>query len=254
MLRVRDWWIQFPIFWSAVIGHAAVARPEGATALAVLAGVSLVELFVIAGAYTFNDLADLRQDEVGGKQTDSGPSRSARLWLTATLTSTGMVLAWWLFETPTALVLISLQAFFGYAYSAQPIRLKERGVLGVLTAASMQRLPPFLMCVAELGASPLVDGVLAAWLLVFGFIMIVEHQIADLTHDTRSGTRTFVRSIGPSAAGSLRARLYGGHVVAVTGCALVVAVLAGWPGWWGVVVVTMVPLDLGRRVRRYYRR
>ena len=118
------------------------------------------------------------------------------------------------------------------AYSVRPIRLKERGVWGLLTAAVAQwSLPILAVSAAEPGGwlRP------SAWSLsalgfAIGLRWITVHQLQDAAVDRRAGVRTHVSSgahVWPVLASSFAAEIV----------ALAVILLLGWPTSIPAVIV-----------------
>jgi hypothetical protein len=84
-------------------------------------------------------------------------------------------------------------------YSLPPIRLKTRGVLGLLADASGAHLFPTLLAVSLVyrwrgePIDPIWFASVAVWSLTFGLRGILWHQLSDLDNDEKIGLRTFAR-------------------------------------------------------------
>lgn len=162
---------------------------------------ALVALHASFG-YAANSWSDIESDRAASKPNPfHGVSVSKALSLvtaTALLTLAGSFLV--LSAKPIALGL-SLSLFVcSVAYSLRPVRLKERGIAGLIVSAVAQRSLPALIVFAAIGSWSLGGAVLVGAMTVTGLRFILAHQMADLLSDRRSSTRTFVSSRGAATA------------------------------------------------------
>jgi 4-hydroxybenzoate polyprenyltransferase len=91
-------------------------------------------------------------------------------------------------------------------YSMPPVRLKERGLLGLVTTIVAQQPLPAAMVVAALGG----EWTWSTWLFILyitlrGICSDVGHQMRDRARDQLAGARTFAVTRGHAVI----ARLYG---------------------------------------------
>lgn len=192
LTRWRDWVQSKLPFLTAV---TVLLLPSTTTAPRVLEIVATV----VAGAafgYGLNDVADRASDARAGK-VNRAAGVSRRRWLPYLILTGagafGLSVVWAPDAAAPALVLLSLG--LAIAYSLPPLRLKERGAAGVVSAAAAQWAVPVLVVAA---AEP--DGWLhpSAWLfsllsLAIGTRWMVAHQLVDSVRDERSGVRTYAR-------------------------------------------------------------
>jgi 4-hydroxybenzoate polyprenyltransferase len=84
-------------------------------------------------------------------------------------------------------------------YSARPVRLKERGVAGVVAGAAAQwTLPVLALAAAEPGAlRRAATGAAALLALAIGVRWMAMHQLSDAENDRRAGVRTVASRGGP---------------------------------------------------------
>lgn len=145
-----------------------------------------------------NDLTDFDDDRASGKANRlAGKSRGfvAAVLACCILPGAGIAIHWRGEPLLLSLYLASWVAFT--LYSLPPIRLKNRGVLGLLADASGAHLFPGLLAVAVVYSRRVgpVDTVwlvsVAVWSLSCGARGILWHQIGDLRNDEKTGLRTF---------------------------------------------------------------
>jgi 1,4-dihydroxy-2-naphthoate octaprenyltransferase len=129
------------------------------------------------------------------------------------------------------------------AYSLPPVRLKQRGLGGVLADALYAHALPLAFAGATMqavgdtlpGGQP-PEALLwltgLSWSLCLGLRNILTHQLADAANDRRSGTRTFVVGAGTRLARALRRSLLGAEVI------LFVSLLAALDPAWLAVLAT----------------
>lgn len=157
-----------------------------------------------------NDLADRADDARAGKPNRMAGASTIRsaLWLVVPLVC-GLVWCW-LWRDKPQLLLPYLAAWCAFAaYSLPPLRLKQRGLAGVLADASGAHLLPALLAVAlaadRQNQLPQTGWALAVglWSFAYGLRGIVWHQLADRANDVASGTRTLATRIAPERLGAL---------------------------------------------------
>jgi len=84
-------------------------------------------------------------------------------------------------------------------YSIKPIRLKERGFLGVITAMITQRPLPFLLFAFLVPYNnQYLVYYLFVWLCIIGISIMLTHQFSDFVNDEKAGVDTLATRIGKS--------------------------------------------------------
>jgi hypothetical protein len=198
--RFKDWWwsktvllmgtVYLLAFWFGISFERFV--PLALLFLCTIIGFSSV-------GYLLNDLFDQKQDMLAGKK-NSLAGKPAFFVLLLFLVSLAFVFLPWLYLPADrfSYSLIVFQLLLFVVYSAPPIRLKERGVAGVITDSLYAHgVPPIL---AAYTFSMAIDRPffgykllwLFAWQFASGVRNILMHQSEDIPADKRSGSRTFV--------------------------------------------------------------
>jgi 4-hydroxybenzoate polyprenyltransferase len=194
--RLARWpeWAQSKLPFS---GAAALllAAPSEPRLLAIMATVALWAAF----GYGVNDVADRRTDRAAGKANHADALPAAGVAAFLALTAGGafaLSLAWAPDAVGPALVLVGIA--LALVYSLPPVRLKGRGVAGLVGAAVAQWSLP-VMAAAAADTRGWADP--AAWafaLLGFavGIRWMVNHQRSDVAGDRRAAVSTYAAAGG----------------------------------------------------------
>lgn len=218
---------------------------------------SLCTIAGIAGfAYFLNDLTDARKDLLAGRDNVVAGMR----WGTRLLVLSLFLLAAlgpWLYLPLTRIsaFLLVLEFVLFLVYCVPPFRLKERGVLGLLTDATYAHALPAVLAaltfsyLAEEPYSGLRRFLLAlgVWQGILGIRNIVLHQVQDHDADVRSGNRTLAVVLGPTRLTTfLTFGLVPMEVVAAGAFALVLSERMPWlvPAYGAFILLTMARLRL----------
>jgi 4-hydroxybenzoate polyprenyltransferase len=214
LVRLGEWWSSklpplFAVAYLFLAGPPPAAPQSGAAALALLL-VSAVA--TAAWGHLLNDLADAEVDRLSGRPRPAARlSRAAAGWLlTAAL---ALAVAPWtlLPESPVAHGALGLTLALLALYSLPPVRLKERGLAGLLADALYAHALPMAITIGLFGAvaasaagaaaaEPRFGGALGAlpatllvlWKLAQGLCGALASQIKDRKRDRLSGVRTWV--------------------------------------------------------------
>jgi 4-hydroxybenzoate polyprenyltransferase len=158
----------------------------------------------LAFGYAINDYSDRDIDYRAGKPNAIGElsTNTAFIWLIA-LATAGMTLLIPFVANPYLPVTALVSYVIAIAYSVRPLRLKERGLIGLLVAAFAQRSAPLMI-----GMGIFQSYGEASWLLVVLFVIIglrwmLVHQLLDFDSDRHTQVATFVQSIGKDRATAL---------------------------------------------------
>ena len=179
----------------------------------------------LAFGYVFNDWVDRDADLRVGKASIVGgwrPGWAAGMLLGlagASFLSLGPLL-----QQSAALVLVALSYGLALAYSMPVIRLKERGLLGLLSAGLAQRTMPAALVFAVASRTPLIPALVYVTLIsVVGLRWMVAHQLVDHANDVTTATRTFVVHMGYAGALRWLPRMVAAELVLGSGLVLLVA-------------------------------
>ncbi len=246
-IRLGNWWAQkIPpvlLLLDVELVRRNASAGESLEATAVLVGcVSCVAAY----GHVLNDWCDVRDDALAGKANamrDLGIEKRAALC--ASFLVAGFATLAPLADAWPARVVLALNYLWPTLYSIPGIRLKERGLLGVVSDAAGSHVTPtiFAFTVASIFVPGRVDFAITViavlWSAALGIKGIVYHQIADRAADEIAGVSTFVDSFDQS-------RLFavlGAYNVAVEfplSVALVVAIASVAPLAIAALVVYLV--------------
>ena len=205
--RLWSWWeFKTPVFLGVAYLVGLATMQSFALVWPALVKVIVALIPVASFVCVINDITDAEEDQRAGKSnTMAGRSALFKATWVFLCLSGGMAGCWMLADRPTALALyLANWLAFGF-YSIPPIRLKTRGVWGVLADASGGQLLPTLwvaFTVAPLSAgslSPALVAILGLWSFSLGLRGILAHQAADLANDQKSETKTLIVRWGADA-------------------------------------------------------
>lgn len=199
LMRAAEWWDKLlHLSGSAflILYHSGQTE-AGARGLALY---TASVLCLLSGGYAINDIADHNPDRIVGRavvRRDHSIATAAAMLAMGMIflcASTNRVL-------PNAIALVTV--LIGAGYSLPPLRIKERGVWGLIAGAVAQRPALFLIFAAMHGTWDWLGAILTAWLLFGGLLGMLGHQILDYPRDLAAGVRTFVTAHGQRLAMSL---------------------------------------------------
>ncbi len=214
LLRYLAWRSSGLIRYNAIWQNAAALFYVGLVrrwfGLGYVRDVALFLLFSLTGTaygYLVNDLADVELDRRAGKpNVFQGMSRAKVILVIATVLGVMIVCGLPFIHRPGFVPLWMAWTLAATLYSVPPVRLKERGVLGLSATIAAQHAIPATMAFTAL-------GYLQAWgaLVFIGYITLrgicsdVGHQMRDRERDEAAGATTFAVRHGHWVI----ARLYG---------------------------------------------
>jgi 4-hydroxybenzoate polyprenyltransferase len=199
--RASEWWgYKFaPLLATA---YATVALSGGPLLPLVPRLLGLLLAFTVGAVYVslINDWTDRADDQAGAKvnRLAQVPGR----WLAGAVALTvgvGVAFGWYFWRVSPLAGLLYLGAWVAYSlYSVPPLRLKARGIWGLLADATGAHVFPQLLTVVLLsnwaGAAPAPAWLAAVgvWALGSGLRNILWHQLGDAGPDAQAGVNTFV--------------------------------------------------------------
>lgn len=203
MFRFNNWWsVIIPqilgwIYYSELGSDQSFLIADWHKVALFLGGVLAISSF----GYVFNDYCDLDSDKISGKGNSlSGFSSLGRITLVIFPLIIGII-CWALVRAGfIANTLYTLQILALIFYSAPPIRLKRRALLGVLADAFYGHINPafFTICTFLHFDFATLNGYFPVLALIFictsfkGVRNILLHQIQDRKRDAKAGIQTFV--------------------------------------------------------------
>jgi 4-hydroxybenzoate polyprenyltransferase len=206
LVRLEDWWTSKipPVLGVAYLALARQTVIPDAAALVRDVALFLVACFGIGGCgYLLTDAFDVEEDRRAGKRNGWQTLSTRGRWSLTLLLVAAAVLPW--LALPNAdragvLILIELALFA--AYAVPPIRLKERGIAGIILDASYAHVLPALVAWVTFGPRAptsfdlVTVFVLVAWTLPLGMRHLLRHQHDDLDRDRLAGARTYASHRG----------------------------------------------------------
>ncbi|HWT06149.1 MAG TPA: UbiA family prenyltransferase [Xanthomonadales bacterium] len=206
LVRFGNWWthkippLLLVVYVELIRRHASLE----ASAAAICVFVFCVSC-VAAYGHVVNDWCDIADDQLAGKpNVMRGVGVGQRAALCAGLVVAGFAVLAPFANAWPACIALAVNYLWPTLYSIPGVRLKERGVLGVLSDAAGSHITPTIFAFAD--ASVFVPGptngvVLAAvllWATALGIKSILYHMIADRANDETAGVATFAttRDVG----------------------------------------------------------
>jgi ceramide glucosyltransferase len=232
--RVGDWGIQLPVVALAATLVACATPADGAGLARDLAWACLVQALLLCGGYALNDLADRAPDATKRATEWSARAWLVRRWLAALLLVAGVLVAG--SRGSGAAFVAAVQVAGGFAYSVAPLRLKERGLWGVVAAALFQRLPGVALVWSQRPPDPAAAIVCSIWLVAIGLSFILEHQLEDFEADRAAGARVWAQSVGRARV--RRIRDVARRTAILTALTGAIVLVARTPSGWAVAGAT----------------
>jgi 1,4-dihydroxy-2-naphthoate octaprenyltransferase len=174
-----------------------------------------VVLFGDLSTHFSNDYFDVELDRVSPRKTFDGSNtlvehpevRSRALSVAVALSAASMLSALsmvHLFGSPPLLLaLVAVSSFFGWFYSAPPIRLNARGLGEATIALGTGFAVPAVGFIATAGAIDQAFLRFSAPLVLYGFMLSLSLEIPDLEVDREYGKRNLVVLLGRRPAAIL---------------------------------------------------
>ena len=256
LVRSAHWWeSKVPPLLAVAYAHILVHSLSASRALPAVVALATSVALLASYAHSVNDTFDVECDTRAGKENSvAGLTRIGRVARSALLGVAGLVP--WLWYRPGGLALAALVAIvvLPLAYSAPPIRLKERGAAGLVTDAAMAHGAPTLfvsLVFADLASRPhsttaALVVLATAWSFCVGLRGILVHQIQDVRNDELGGVRTYVVGSGVDRARALCSRvLFPAEACLIA--ALLVALARVHAGVAAVCVIYSVVFQIARR-------
>ncbi len=175
-------------------------------------------------AYAVNDWADREADLAAGKHRtfSSLPAGTASAIVIALLLAT-LAVGYRLSRSWLYMGVLSTGLLLGVAYSARPLRLKGRGLLGVMIAPLLGKAIPVCLACIHYRRFGWYFLFMALAESIKNAIDILFHQIVDCEHDRNSGINTFPVVSGLEQARRLLQRLATGGTLGAISMGMILA-------------------------------
>lgn len=180
---------------------------------------SLCTIIGIAGfGYFCNDVTDREADRKAGRPNGTLALTKMQIALLFAFFVVVALVPWVLYFPVNwvSLGLLAGQFLLFIAYATPPLRLKERGVLGLVADALYAHAIPAILAGYTFHLLTnqiykhtfLLLGALGSWQFFLGLRNILQHQILDVEHDRGAGSCTYAVQAGPKAAFNLMKGLF----------------------------------------------
>ncbi len=158
----------------------------------------LFSIFATTYGYLINDYSDRELDRRHGKpNTFENDSEARALFAIGVIVFLSLLSSAPFWHRPYFVILGLSWFVVATFYSLKPIRLKERGTVGIVFVVMAQRVLPALIIFSVFGFWRLPDVLLLVTYILFrGFSSDVNHQLSDYENDRKTGTATFAVSSG----------------------------------------------------------
>jgi len=208
LTRSHEWWdhktpqVLSLAYATAIIANASLFNLLVPGFLLIFAGLVAIAIY----ASVINDFTDMEIDRACGK-SNMMERLHPGMRLLLVLSSLGLVLtaAALMYANIYADVFYLLIVFAISIYSFEPVRLKKRGIWGIISCACAEHFFPVLFSIAVItwysGSKVDILWLFAAGSLslIYGIRSILWHQFLDKENDMQSGIHTFAAAIDPGS-------------------------------------------------------
>jgi len=153
------------------------------------------QYFLLSYSYLLNSYSDRKIDSEAGKNFLFNYQNKSILLLIVSLGFISFIIPF-LFNNINIIILNIFIIFLATFYSLNPIRFKDKGVLGFLVSILTQRLLPLLVLLFIMPVNLVLFIYLSVWSVLLGLIYETSHQIEDYFNDKKTSIKTFVVQVG----------------------------------------------------------
>lgn len=223
--RFSEWW-EYKLVPLLAVGYATLLLNNYPIAPAVLKLLFLLSAVIIGAVYVsvINDISDITEDALAGK--NNRMARISPLWriiIVSLCVIAGVINGYFIYPDRLSLFFYSMAWVVFSLYSLPPVRLKKRGIWGLLCDAMGAHLFPALFITSSLLEFIQADkNVLwyiatGVWALFYGLRGILWHQFYDRENDIKSGTTTFASRIRPELFKAREVLIFSIELIAFSG-------------------------------------
>ncbi len=152
--------------------------------------------------HIINDYFDLEVDMKAGKKNtfEELDKKATYSLLTVAIGSLLLFGAYSSTQFPNGLlffIVLILSLTLNFSYSIPPVRLKNRGILGIIAVPIMEVIFPVLLLLLAFDYLYRVDSlIILVYSILLGLHFIIQHQIEDYDADYKSSIKTYVVEAG----------------------------------------------------------
>lgn len=201
--RANDWWRSKAAMLMGMVYLFTLWFSIPFVQFALLALLSLATICGFAATgYLLNDFFDRAKDLKAGKRNFLLNRRPAFIAVCFIIALLFLSLPWiYLPFTPSSGLLMALEIGLLVIYSLPPLRLKERGLAGIITDALYAHTVPVMLAAYTFSLAihktipvPLIT-LLITWQTLSGVRNILLHQYDDINADEKAGSKNWVATI-----------------------------------------------------------
>lgn len=205
IIRPQEWWSHKLPPLLAIAYATALMSPVPLYRVALWA-VFLLSSLVVGAIYVsvINDITDLEEDIASGKSNRIQQISKQYRWLIpAVCISLGFVFGYFIYPDLLSCILYLLSWIVFSLYSIKPIRLKNRGIWGVLADGCGSHVFTSLLMVSSINyiTNQNTDWIwfiaVGIWSLAYGLRGILWHQFSDRENDIKVNLNTYASKIKP---------------------------------------------------------
>lgn len=205
VIRSAEWWAhKLPPLLA--IAYATVLMSPVPLYRVALWAIFLLSSLVVGAIYVsvINDITDLEEDIASGKSNRVQQIPKQYRWIIPGIcVLLGFVFGYFLYPDILSCFLYLLSWIVFSLYSIKPVRLKNRGIWGVLADGCGSHVFTSLLMVASMSymTNQQIDWVwfsaVGIWALTYGLRGILWHQFSDRENDLKVNLNTYASKINP---------------------------------------------------------
>ncbi|MHB8267020.1 hypothetical protein [Bradyrhizobium sp.] len=200
-VRWDEWWFH-KVPFCILIFALALREPLDWGTLAQLAVLVVTVSAVANFGHAINEIFDQKEDEKVQKPNLATDFGTARMGVAAVSSAVLAMLLSWFFAGPSGASVTAFALTLPPLYSVPPVRLKERGWLGLLADAFAAHVYPAVLAIIFANAGSIwragstFIGLVVLWSLLAGLRNIALHQLFTEHRDRQAGLKTVVHDYG----------------------------------------------------------
>ncbi|WP_316820144.1 UbiA family prenyltransferase [Pedobacter gandavensis] len=206
VIRSQEWW-GYKLPPLLAIGYATALMSDVPLHQIALQLLFLLAALIVGAIYVsvINDITDLEEDLASGKSNRIQKIPVKLRWLIPIFCiSLGLMFGYFLYPDLLSCVLYLCSWIVFSLYSIQPIRLKNRGIWGVLADAAGSHVFTSLFMVSSVSYLTHQDLnlpwfiAIAGWSFCYGLRGILWHQFSDRENDIKVNLNTYASHVLPA--------------------------------------------------------